>query len=113
MHVTRFSQAPAYHPPRHDNMACVRLQGHEAGPSESMWLGVSHVLPGGQTDLAASPVEKMYVVLEGSVSIGNGTEEVELHLHDSVRLAPGESRLVINRGTRTAMVLLVMAYPKP
>jgi mannose-6-phosphate isomerase-like protein (cupin superfamily) len=51
-------------------------------------------------------------VLEGSVSIGNGTEEVELHLHDSVRLAPGESRQVINRGARTAMVLLVMAYPK-
>jgi len=111
MNITRFETAPAYFPPNHHGMHCMRLQGHEAGPSDSLWLGVSHILPGGGTTLDASPVEKHYVVLEGEVSIETEEGEFVLKRHDSCRLAPGEKRALHNRSNRPATVLLAMPYP--
>jgi uncharacterized cupin superfamily protein len=108
MNITRFDQAPVYHPANHHEMRCLRLQGHEAGLSESIWLGVSHLLPGGHTTLDASPLEKMYVVLEGEVTIVTETEETTLFRHDSCRLAPNEKRALQNRSNRPATILLAM-----
>jgi quercetin dioxygenase-like cupin family protein len=111
MNTTRFAEAPAYHPANHDGMHCLRLQGHEAGPSEALWMGVSVILPGGHTSLDASPVEKHYVVLEGTVCIRTPSETVNLGRFDSVRLAPGEARQVSNPSNLPAMLLLAMPYP--
>jgi mannose-6-phosphate isomerase-like protein (cupin superfamily) len=111
MNTTRFALAPAYHPANHEGMHCLRLQGHEAGPSDALWMGVSIILPGGHTSLDASPVEKHYVVLEGEVCIRTADESVMLGQFDSVRLAPGEARQVSNPFNRPAMLLLAMPYP--
>lgn len=111
MNTPRFAEAPAYHPANHDGMHCLRLQGHEAGPSEALWMGVSVILPGGHTSLDASPVEKHYVVLEGTVCIRTPSETVTLGRLDSVRLAPGEARQVSNPSNLPAMLLLAMPYP--
>ena len=69
MNITRFNQAPEYKAPNHNDMKCLRLQGHEAGPSQTLWMGVSQIQPGGHTGLDGSPVEKHYVVLEGEVTL--------------------------------------------
>ncbi|TSP13497.1 cupin domain-containing protein [Cupriavidus campinensis] len=111
MNTTRFAQARAYHPANHEGMHCLRLQGHEAGPSDALWLGVSIILPGGHTSLDASSMEKHYVVLEGEVCIRTPDESVTLGQFDSVRLAPGEARQVSNSSNRPAMLLLAMPYP--
>ncbi|HSZ53872.1 MAG TPA: cupin domain-containing protein [Caulobacteraceae bacterium] len=108
MNITRLADAPAYFPANHTDMRCLRLQGHEAGPSEALWIGLSHLLPGGHTSLDASPVEKHYVVLEGSVTVSNGDEEVTLGPWDSCRIAPGERRRLENRTNRPASILLAM-----
>ncbi|OWW21185.1 cupin domain-containing protein [Noviherbaspirillum denitrificans] len=110
MNVTRFDTAPAYYPPNHDRMHCLRLQGHEAGPSDTLWLGVSHILPGGGTTLDASTVEKHYVVLDGEVVVVTEDGEAVLHKHDSCRLAPGEKRALKNKTNRPATILLAMPY---
>ena len=111
MNVTLFANAPAYFPANHIDMQCLRLQGHEAGPSESLWLGVSLLLPGGHTGLDGSPVEKHYVVLEGRVTVVTETGEETLGPWDSCRLAPGEKRRLENRTDDTATILLAMPYP--
>lgn len=113
MNVTRFEEAPEYLPPNHFSMRCVRLQGHEAGPAESLWLGVSAIEPGGYTTLDASPVEKHYVVLEGQVTVVTGEGEVALSAFDSCRIAPGERRALQNRSGRPAKILLAMPFPQP
>lgn len=115
MNVTRFATAPEYFPPAHEGMRCVRLQGHEAGPASTAWLGVSEIAPGGHTDLKGSGVEKHYVVLEGEVTVvaqvpGAEPEEAVLRRHDSCRLAPGEARQLVNRSGAVALVLLVMPF---
>jgi glyoxylate utilization-related uncharacterized protein len=108
MNLTRYAAAPPYFPPNHEGMACLRLQGKEAGPSSSMWLGMSHLLPGGGTTLDGSGVEKMYVVLEGEVAIETDDGEQVLHKYDSARLAPGERRALHNRSKHPATILLAM-----
>ncbi len=108
MHVVRFADAPAYIASGHHDMQMVRLQGREAGPATDVWLGVSRIAPGGGTTLSASPQEKMYVVLEGEVSISNGETEALLRTWDSCRIAASEPRRLNNRTTQPAVVLLVM-----
>jgi mannose-6-phosphate isomerase-like protein (cupin superfamily) len=108
MDITRFDAAPTYEAPGHTDMRMFRLQGREAGPSDTMWLGVSHILPGGGTTLDASGVEKMYVVLDGEVTISNGSETVTLKPWDSCRIASHEGRQLSNRTGRIATVLLAM-----
>jgi len=115
MNVTRFAKAPPYFPPNHEGMRCVRLQGHEAGPAETVWLGMSTIEPGGHTDLRASEVEKHYLVVQGELVVvaqmpHGPPEEQVLHAYDSVRLAPDEARQLINRSSAPAMVLLVMPF---
>jgi quercetin dioxygenase-like cupin family protein len=111
MHLTRLDDAKPYFPPEHHDMRCLRLQGHEAGPADVLWLGMSQLLPGGHTSLDASPLEKYYVVLEGELTIENGVDRVVLRQWDSCRIAPGENRALKNETNRTVTVLLSMPLP--
>ena len=115
MNITPFDKAPNYQAPNHFDMHLLRLQGHEAGPSQALWLGASQLLPGGHTSLDDSPVEKHYVVLEGELTLvselAGVRSEAVLRQHDSACFAPGEKRQLINRSNRPAMVLLAMPYP--
>ena len=110
MNVTRLADAPAYHPANHDGMACLRLQGHEAGATDLLWLGLSHILPGGGTTLDAAPVEKFYVVLNGELTIRTETDEAVLTAWDSCRIAANEKRALVNRTNRPVTVLLAMPH---
>ena len=115
MNVTRFTQAPQYFPEGHGGMRCVRLQGHEAGPADVLWLGVSEMAPGGHTDLTAAEVEKHYVVLEGEVTVVTQSpdgrrEEVVLSRYDSCRIGPREARQLVNRSGARALILLAMPF---
>ena len=115
MNVTRFADAPDYFPPNHDGMRCRRLQGHEAGPAESLWLGLSEIAPGGHTDLKGSGVEKHYVVIRGELTViaqqrGAEPEERLLRPLDSCRIAPDEARQLVNRTQDTVLVLLAMPF---
>jgi quercetin dioxygenase-like cupin family protein len=113
MHVNRFADLKPYQSPGHHDMRMLRMQGRDAGPSETMWLGVSQLLPGGRIDPSASPEEKMYVVLEGELTIESGTGTAVLGPWDSCRIAPDETRALRNETNRTVVVLLAMALPKP
>jgi quercetin dioxygenase-like cupin family protein len=108
MHLTKLADAPTYHPAEHFGMRCLRLQGHEAGPTTALWLGLSHLLPGGHTSLSASPAEKIYVVVEGEVTVVTDAGTATLGPLDSCRIAPGEPRRLENRTNRPASILLAM-----
>ena len=108
MHVTRLGAAPAYEAPEHEGMHLLRLQGREVSPARSMWAGLSTLLPGGGTSLKASAQEKIYVVVEGELTISNGTEDAVLGPLDSCLIAVGEARQLRNATNRPVTVLLVM-----
>ncbi len=108
MNVTRFEEAQAYFPPEHHDMRCLRLQGQEAGPSDTLWLGMSQILPGGHASQAASPIEKIYFVVEGELIVETPNGEALLKTFDSCRIAPNEARAVKNKSNRPVIVLLAM-----
>ncbi len=108
MNLTRFNQAKPYTAPGHHDMRMLRLQGHAAGLSTQLWLGASIILPGGGTTLEASKIEKIYLVLEGEVTIITPEQQEILGPWDSCRIAPGEARQLQNQSNRPATILLAM-----
>ena len=112
MNVVRYREAPLYDAPGHSDMVMRRLQGLEAGQTDSVWIGLSVISPGGGTTSAASTVEKLYVVVEGEVqmtAIEDGVvQTVVLAALDSCRIAPGEQRQLFNASSSPAKILLAM-----
>ena len=112
MQVTRIADAKPYEAPKHHGGHMLRLQGHDASPAQNYWVGLSHFLPGGGADHDATPLEKVYVILEGEVTVRTDDGEATLGPLDSCYLAPDEARSVQNRTNRPASMLVVMPYPE-
>jgi mannose-6-phosphate isomerase-like protein (cupin superfamily) len=113
MQITRFEDAKRYDAPKHFDMRSLRLQGFEASDSWFAWVGISHFLPQGGAEMDAGPLEKIYVVLAGKVTIvlGDGSLHV-LGALDSCHIPGGEARAVRNDGNSVATMLVVMPHPK-
>lgn len=112
MHVTRIADAAPYDAPKHHNMVGLRLQGWDVSPTEGFWIGLSQFLPGGGAESDATPLEKVYVVIDGTVTIITDEGETELGPLDSCHLEPGERRSIENRTNHTASMLVAMPYPE-
>jgi quercetin dioxygenase-like cupin family protein len=112
MLVKRFADAQPYEAPNHYDMRSLRLQGFEPGGPRHSWVGLSHFLPGGGAGPDSSPLEKVYVVLSGELTIRVGNESVALGPLDSCCIAGGETREVKNLGNQVATMIVVMPYPK-
>jgi quercetin dioxygenase-like cupin family protein len=113
MQITRLADAQAYVAPKHFDMRSLRLQGLDASAASFAWVGLSHFLPGGGAEMDSSPLEKIYVVLAGEVTVelGDGTRHVLREL-DSCFIRGGEARAVRNNGNAVATMLVVMPYPE-
>ena len=111
MEVMRLGDAQPYEAPKHFDMRGLRLQGFDATGAENFWVGLSHFLPGGGAEMDATPIEKVYVVVEGEVTVTTEEGDTTLGPLDSCRLIPGEARSILNRTNRPASMLVVMPYP--
>jgi quercetin dioxygenase-like cupin family protein len=112
MEVTRLKDARPYEAPKHFDMRGLRLQGFEASGAESFWVGLSNFLPGGGAEMDATPLEKVYVVVSGEVTVSTDEGETTLGPLDSCRLAPGEARAITNQTNLPVLMLVVMPYPE-
>lgn len=112
MKVTRFEDAKPYVAPNHFEMRSLRLQGFEEGGPAKFWAGLSHFLPGGGAGPDVSPLEKVYVIVEGELTVKVNGDEVVLRAMDSCCIPGGESREVRNHTNRVATMLVVMPYPE-
>lgn len=112
MRITRFDAAPSYSPPLHTGVDCVRLQGHEAGPTEAFWVGLSVYHPGGAAQASPAMEETIYTVLDGELVVTADGREETLRRYDSVHLAKGQVRSVDNRSAAPATLLVTIATPR-
>ena len=112
MHVTRLEEAKPYEAAKHFGMVGLRLQGHDASPANNFWVGLSHFLPGGGAEMSASPLERVYIVLSGEVTVSTQQGDTVLRAMDSCHLESGEARSIVNRGNLRASILVVMPYPE-
>jgi mannose-6-phosphate isomerase-like protein (cupin superfamily) len=113
MQITRLADAKRYDAPKHFDMRSLRLQGLDASAADFAWLGLSYFLPGGGAEMDAGTVGKIYVVLDGEVTIdlGSGGAHVLARL-DSCFIPAGEARAIRNAGNVVATMLVVMPTPK-
>jgi uncharacterized cupin superfamily protein len=112
MQITRIDEAQAYEAAKHVDVEAVRLQGFEASDAKAFWVGLSSYLPGGAAERGATDTEKVYIVLEGEITVITDAGEAVLGPLDSVFLASGEARAVENRTDTVAKMLVLMEYPK-
>lgn len=112
MQVTRLAEARRYDAPKHFDMRALRLQGLEASPAQFAWVGLSHFLPAGGTEMDAGPLDKIYVVVDGeiTVEVEDGQSAV-LHPLDSCFIPGGQARAVRNDTNRVASMLVIMPPP--
>ena len=111
MHLKRFQDAQPYEAPNHFGCHGLRLQGFEEGGPTNQWIGFSQFLPGGGAGPDSTPFEKVYVVLEGEMTvIVDGTEST-LGPMDSCTIAADEVRKIENRTNHTCKMLVVIPYP--
>jgi quercetin dioxygenase-like cupin family protein len=108
MRVTRHASAPGYVAAAHHGVATMRLQGHEAGPTQRFWVGLSYYLPDGGADESPTGEETVYVVLDGTLVVTADGREEEIGPLDSVYLPKGTVRRVDNRSARPATLLVII-----
>jgi quercetin dioxygenase-like cupin family protein len=111
MLVKRFCDAQKYEAPNHRGVVGLRLQGFEAGGPQNQWVGFSQFLPGGGAGPDATPFEKIYVVLEGELTVIIDGVETVLAAMDSCTIPPGEVREIVNRSNHICKMLVVIPYP--
>lgn len=112
MLIKRFDEAKPYVAPNHFEMRSIRLQGFEPGGPKNFWVGLSHFLPGGGAGPDSSPLEKVYVVLSGQITLQVGDTVVTLGPNDSCCIPADEVRELKNETNAVATMLVVLPYPR-
>ncbi len=111
MHLKRFADAEPYDAPNHWGVTGLRLQGFEDGGPENQWVGLSQFLPGGGAGPDSTPFEKVYVVLEGEMTVDIDGSETVLGPMDSCTIPPDEVRRIENKTNHLCKMLVVIPYP--
>jgi quercetin dioxygenase-like cupin family protein len=112
MLVKKLQDAKAYEAPNHFGVRGLRLAGFEPGGPENFWVGLSHFLPGGGAGPDASPLEKVYIVLAGQLSVRAGDEHAVLGPMDTCTIGANIERHIVNNGNEVVTMIVVMPYPK-
>jgi quercetin dioxygenase-like cupin family protein len=108
MKKIELKDAVFYDAPGHFNVSTMRLHGKEESGATKFTMGLSHFLPGGGCEMGASPTEKIYLVLNGEITVTTQTEEYVLGPMDSIFIGPDEERAVINNTKNPVSMLVIM-----
>jgi glyoxylate utilization-related uncharacterized protein len=112
MKKMRFDQVKPYEARGHFLTAAMRLSGKDETGAEKFWVGLSHFLPGGGVEFSGEDQtnEKVYVVIEGQVTVKSKTEEFTLEAMDTLHIGPHEGRSIINKTNKPASMLVIASY---
>ena len=111
MQVTRLSEAKPYEANNHSGMRGLRLQGWDASATSAFWTGLSYFFPQGGAGFEASAVERVYVIIEGELTVITEKEEFVLRKMDSCFIPANEKRALENRTNEVVTMLVVGQYP--
>jgi len=106
------SQVKPYAAPGHFDVTALRLSGKEETGAKKFWIGLSYFLPGGGAKWAYedSPTEKVYVVLDGELTVKTKTDEFTLKPMEVLFIGPNEGREIINKTNKTITMLVAISY---
>ena len=105
----RIADAPAFRPQGHSGVSPVRLSGTTA--DESLSVVLSTYEPGAHADRSPVPVDTVYVLLTGRLTISLDDEQIELAHLDSLFLQAGCVRAVDNLAAEPASMFVIRPNP--
>ena len=90
----------------------MRIHGKEETGAEKFWIGVSTFLPGGGAAWdESSPQEKVYYVLEGSMTVTDKNNEKHIvNAGEAISFRPNEGRSLLNETNLLARMLVIGNY---
>lgn len=106
LQITRFNEAEPYDAKKHFAMTAMRLQGQGVSELSDFWVGFSTFLPGGGAEKAAAPTAKVYVVLEGEITVTTAAGDQLLGKYDSCYIPPNLERSILNKTNLPVQMLV-------
>ena len=108
----------AYTAGGHNECVCTRLHDKDGGGANDveggkMIMGITYFAPAGGTDFANNPMESIYYILEGEMTLKVEDEApVVLRKGDSFRCAGGVNKSVTNTGDTVTQMLVCLLPPQ-
>ena len=98
---------------------CVPTRLHDidgAGPNDieggKIIMGITYFVPGGSTEFTSNPMESIYYILTGEMTLKTDDGETVLHAGDSFHCVGGVNKSVTNTGTEVCQMLVVLQPPQ-
>jgi quercetin dioxygenase-like cupin family protein len=107
MKLIKASQTEYYEAKKHFNCWTGHKLTAEVG-AKNISISYSHFLPNGGAEMSASPVERIYYLIEGSMAVKGKNEEHILEPGDMCYIGAGEERAVQILGNKPATMLVIM-----
>lgn len=108
MKVTRANKATRYDAPGHYDVRTLRLHNPDDVQDGKITLGISHFLPNGGAEFAKAPVELLYYIISGEMTIKTEKDIFVLKAGDSIHFAKGEGRESTNNTLHPAKMLVTL-----
>lgn len=87
------------------------LQKITEADSKRTTVCYSYFQPNGGAEMSASPKERVYYVVSGSITVNGPDETHTLNAGDLIYIAPGEARDMVINGGKPAQVLVFIVTP--
>ena len=75
-------------------------------------MGITYFVPGGSTEFTSNPMESIYYILTGEMTLKTEDGETVLHAGDSFHCVGGVNKSVWNTGTEVCQMLVVLQPPQ-
>ncbi len=111
MYVKELKDTEQYEAPNRQKCHSVRLAGFEEYGPKNFWVGHSQFLPGGGAGPDSSPLEKVYVITQGSLTIKVDGDTKIANPGDTVFIPGGKEREIRNETNEVVIMHVVMPYP--
>ena len=114
---TEGSTVYEYTAPGHYDCKTTRLHDKTGGGANEaencqMIMGITYFQPGGHTDYGANPLESIYYILEGEMTLKTEDGETVLHAGDSFHCGGGVAKSVTNTGDTVCLMQVCLLPPQ-
>ena len=105
--VKRSDGIPYDAPMHHDVYGVLKLTKEQ---TKTTILNYSYFLPSGGADMSSAPVDRIYIVMKGSITVRSkdNSENHILNRDDILYIAAGEEREILINNGETAEVLVIV-----
>lgn len=110
--VTKVNEAYTYEAPGHFDVRTTRLHDPQDVNDGQLIMGMSHFLPGGYVELGKNPLEFIYYIAEGEMTITVEGDTHVLRKGDSIHCGPFVEKEIKNTGIVSTQMLVVLLPPK-